>query len=52
MDGKKVRLINAYELEEIVKERYGLSASGIIETIRDTPTYDFPAFKEDKEKSE
>jgi len=49
---KQVRLINAYDLENIIKERYGLSACGIIEAVRDTPTYDFPTFKEDKEKTE
>ena len=34
-DTNKVRLINAYELEEKIKARYGLTACGIIETIRE-----------------
>ena len=37
-DDKKIRLINAYELEKITAERCGLSAVKFIELIRDCPT--------------
>ena len=46
MDGVNDRLLRESDLIRIIKQRYGLSACGIIEAIRDTPTY-----KEDKEKS-
>ena len=33
------RLLSEKELIRLIKERYGLSACGIIETIRDVPSY-------------
>lgn len=38
------RLLRESDIIRLIKERYGLSACGIIETIRDVPSY------EDKEK--
>ena len=38
MDGVNDRLLRESDLIRIIKQRYGLSACGIIEAIRDTPT--------------